>query len=89
MNIKKIAITLACAAGIAGGTSAAKLENVGVDVVPGEWTSSFTAAKNYAEQNGDAGQRRNTDAGDYRRLHLFRIHIPNNNSLNCQCQQYS
>ena len=52
MNIKKIAITLACAAGIAGGTSAAKLENVGVDVVPGEWTSSFTAAKNYAEQNG-------------------------------------
>lgn len=52
MNVKKIAVSLVCAAGIVGVGSAASLENVGKDVIPGEWTSSFLLAKDYAEKNG-------------------------------------
>ena len=51
MNIKKVAASIACAVGMAGAVSAATLDNVSANVVPGEWTSSFAAAKSYAEKN--------------------------------------
>ena len=52
MNMKSIALSLACAAGVAGSAYSAVLENVGTDVIPGEWTKSFQTAKDYAEANG-------------------------------------
>ena len=52
MKMKQVALSLACAVGLAGGVSAASIAEVTTDVVPGEWTSSFAAAKSYAENNG-------------------------------------
>lgn len=52
MNIKAKIAALAVAAGLAGFVSADSINGVRTDVVPGEWTSSFAAAKAYAEANG-------------------------------------
>lgn len=51
MNIRKVAASIVCAVGMAGAVNAATLDNVSANVVPGEWTSSFAAAKAYAEKN--------------------------------------
>lgn len=48
-GVKAKVLALACAAGLAGFASAATINDVRTDVVPGEWTSSFSAAKTYAE----------------------------------------
>ena len=52
MKLKKAVLTTLCALGVAGGVSAASIDDVQANVVPGEWTSSFSAAKKYAEDNG-------------------------------------
>lgn len=49
IGMRAKALALACAAGLAGFASAATIKDVRTDVVPGEWTSSFSAAKTYAE----------------------------------------
>ena len=50
MKLKSAILAVACAIG--GGVSAASISDVQSNVVPGEWTSSFSAAKKYAEDNG-------------------------------------
>lgn len=50
MKLKTAILAVACAIG--GGVSAAAISDVQTSVIPGEWTSSFSAAKKYAEDNG-------------------------------------
>ena len=50
MKLKTVILTIACAASSV--VSAASLNDVQSNVVPGEWTSSYSVAKKYAEDNG-------------------------------------
>ena len=52
MKLKKVVLSAICALGVAGVASAASISDVQANVIPGEWTSSFSAAKKYAEDNG-------------------------------------
>ena len=50
MKLKTAILSVVCAIG--GIASAAAISDVRTDVIPGEWTSSFSAARTYAEDNG-------------------------------------
>ena len=52
MKLKSVVLSLACAAGVSGTVAAASISDVQTSVTPGEWTSSFSVAKRYAEDNG-------------------------------------
>ena len=52
MKLKSVVLSLACAAGVSGTVAAASISDVQTSVTPGEWTSSFSVAKKYAEDNG-------------------------------------
>ena len=52
MKTKKAVLSAMCAIGVIGGAVASSINDVQTNVVPGEWTSSFSVAKKYAEDNG-------------------------------------
>ena len=52
MKLKNVVLSALCAISTIGGAMAASINDVQTNVIPGEWTSSFSAAKKYAEDNG-------------------------------------
>ena len=54
MQLKSIRLSLVCMIGLTGTMFAASsgIEYVRTDVIPGEWTSNYSAARKYAEDNG-------------------------------------
>lgn len=52
MKLKNVVLSALCAVSTIGGATAASINDVQTNVIPGEWTSSFSAAKKYAEDNG-------------------------------------